>query len=214
MAFKIVVSDPKSRKAYQKEAEENASGLVGKKIGEMVSGGFLGMEGYELEITGGSDREGFPMRSDVDGQGRKRVVLAFPPGFHPARQGERKRKSIRGNTISRDISQINMRVVKPGKKPLDAVFGAKERPSEGKREEGKEAPKEGERPSEGKREGTKAGEKREEAKPRGKPKEEAAKEAPEQKMGVKTLEEREKEAPREGKNPHAGGGKKTEKQGK
>jgi len=197
MVFKIVVSDPKSRKAYQKETEENASGLIGKKVGEKVSGSFLGLEGYELEITGGSDRQGFPIRPDVDGQGRKRIVLAFPPGFHPVRHGERKRKSVRGNTISNDISQINLKIVKAGKKPLETVFGVKEKPKEGEKpaegvkegevKEKPAAPEEKKEATEGKKEAP-AGENGE--KPAEAKKEEAK---PEEKMGVKTLEEREKE---------------------
>ncbi len=212
MVFKIVVSDPKSRKAYQKEVEENASGLIGKKVGGKVSGGFLGLEGYELEITGGSDRQGFPIRPDVDGQGRKKIVLAFPPGFHPVRSGERKRKSVRGNTISKDISQINLKILKAGKKPLETVLGVKEKP--------KEAPKEGEKaevkPEEKKEEKP---EKKEEAPKEGKkeekpeekkevPKEEKAEKPVEEKMGVKTLEEKEKEIAKEEKEKPAEEGKK------
>lgn len=210
MAFKIVISDPKSRKAYQKEVEEGVSGLIGKRVGEKFPGGFLGLEGYELEITGGSDRQGFPMRPDVEGQARKKILLAFPPGFHPEREGERKRKSVRGNTISRDISQVNVRVVKPGKKPLDEVFGAKEKPE---KEAGKpEGKKPAETPKEGKPEAPKGEAKPEEKKETEKPKEEkkAPKERPpeeakpEEKMGVKTLEEREKELAKEGKGSRKG----------
>jgi small subunit ribosomal protein S6e len=201
MVFKIVISDPKSRKAYQKEVEEGASGLIGKKVGDKVSGGFLGLEGYEIEITGGSDKEGFPIRPDVDGPGRKKIVLAFPPGFHAVRQGERKRKSVRGNTISKDISQINMKVVKAGSKPLDVLLGAKEKkekpaegkegekPAEEKAEAKAEAPKE-EKPAESKEAKPEAEAPKEEAKPEEKPAEE--------KMGVKTLEEKESEAPKKG----------------
>lgn len=233
MVFKAVISDPKSRKAYQKEAEENASGLIGKKIGDRFSGAFLGLEGYELEITGGSDRQGFPMRPDVEGPARKRVVLAFPPGFHPIRKGERKRKSVRGNTVSKDISQINLRVVKVGKKALETLLGAKEKKPEekakpdGEREapEGekkggakKEKPKEEKRPAEAPKEGKPSEAPKEEAKKEGgparkeeaKPKEEVK---PEGKMGVKTLEEKEREVAKEEKRGPAEG-KKHEKEKK
>ena len=83
--FKIVISDPKTRKAYQKEVDETHSGLAGKKLGDMVSGSSLGLVGYELEITGGSDKQGFPMRRDVEGTVRKKILIALPPGFHPLR---------------------------------------------------------------------------------------------------------------------------------
>lgn len=74
--FKIVVSDPKAKKAYQKELEQGQTGLLGRKIGDKFSGNHIGLAGYELEVTGGSDKEGFPMRRDVDGPGRKKILLA------------------------------------------------------------------------------------------------------------------------------------------
>ena len=110
--FKVVVSDPKSRKAYQKEVEQAGSGMLGKKVGEKLSGDSIGLQGYELEITGGSDKQGFPMRPDVDGIARKKILLTLPPGFHPGTKGERKRKSVRGNTVSAQTSQVNTKVVK------------------------------------------------------------------------------------------------------
>lgn len=133
MAFKVVVSDPKNRKAYQKDADEASSGLSGKKIGEKLSGDFLGLTGYELEITGGSDKDGFPMRKDVEGIGRKRALLSGGSGFHPKIKGQRKRKSVRGNTISVQISQINMKIVKHGEKSPEELLGVK--PKEKKAEE-------------------------------------------------------------------------------
>jgi small subunit ribosomal protein S6e len=130
--FKIVVSDPKARKAFQKEVDQAASGLLGKKIGEKFSGSHLGLAGYELEVTGGSDNEGFPMRRDVDGPARKRILLSHGPGFHPKSRGRRKRKSIRGNTISQSISQINVKIITFGAKPVDESLGVKAK--EGKEE--------------------------------------------------------------------------------
>jgi small subunit ribosomal protein S6e len=194
MTFKIVVSDPKTKKAYQKEVGQKESGLIGKKIGEKISGNFLGLEGYEIEITGGSDKEGFPMRKDVEGTARKRVLLSYPPGFHPKSKGQRKRKSVRGNTISPGIVQLNAKVVTYGKKSLEEALGIKkkeekkpeEKPKEEKKpetkaEEKKEAPKEEKKPEE--KEEPKKEEKAEE-----KP-EEAASEKAEEKMGIKKLEE-------------------------
>jgi len=166
MTFKVVISDPKNRKAYQKESEKAASGLIGKKIGDKFPGKVLGLDGYELEITGGSDKDGFPMRKDVSGTGRKRVLLAFGPGFHPKKKGERRRKSIRGNTIADDIAQINVKVVKYGPKSITSYFGMEESKEE-KKAESKKA--EASKPV-GKKEAPKSGKKAEE-----KPKEEPAK---------------------------------------
>ncbi|UCD03086.1 MAG: 30S ribosomal protein S6e [Candidatus Aenigmatarchaeota archaeon] len=135
MAFKLVVSDPKSRKSYQKEV--SGEGIIGKKIGDKFSGSAAGLDGYELQITGGSDKDGFPMRKDVDGGGRKRILLSGPPGFHPRLEGQRKRKFIRGNTVSEDMAQVNAKVVKEGKDKLGKIFGGEkvEKPSEEPKEE-------------------------------------------------------------------------------
>jgi small subunit ribosomal protein S6e len=135
MAFKIVISDPKTKKSYQKEV--SGEGILGRKLGQAIDGAAAGLAGYELKITGGSDKDGFPMRKDISGPGRKRVLLSGAPGFHPDIEGERKRKSVRGNTVSEDTAQVNTKVVKQGKEPLEKIFGTtekKEEKSEGKEE--------------------------------------------------------------------------------
>ncbi|MBU0953554.1 MAG: 30S ribosomal protein S6e [Nanoarchaeota archaeon] len=140
--IKVVVSDPKSRGAIQKEVDQSVLG--NKKIGETFDGSHLGMAGYSLEITGGSDKDGFPMRRDVDGAGRKRIILTGPPGFHPERKGQRRRKSVHGNTIDDTIAQVNAKVVKYGTTPANQIFQtkkAKEEKAEEKPAEKKEAPK-------------------------------------------------------------------------
>lgn len=128
--FKIVVSDPKSRKAFQKEIDQKASGFMGKKIGDKVQGDAMGLSGYGFQITGGSDAQGFPMRKDVDGIARKRLLLSMGPGFHPESSGQRKRKSVRGNTISSAVSQINVKVATYGSKSLEQLIGKGEKKKE------------------------------------------------------------------------------------
>ena len=139
--FKIVVSDPKTRRTYQKEVPYMESGLLGRKIGEKVKGDFLGLPGYELQVTGGSDKQGFPMRQDMQGIGRKKFLLTGGTGFHPLRKGERRRKLVRGNTLSEEIVQVNMKVLTYGKDTLAKLFG-KEEKKETKHEEKKEEHKE------------------------------------------------------------------------
>lgn len=185
--FRVVISDPKSRRAFQKEVDQTASGFLGKKIGEKVPGTPLGLDGYHLEVTGGSDKEGFPMRRDVDGSGRKRIVLTQPPGFRPERKGQRKRKSVRGNLVSADITQINVKVAEYGKKSIEELFGVKK--EEKKAEPKAEAPKEQEKKEEHKAE-HKPAEKptqKTEEKPKEEPKEHVQEKA-EAKMGVKKVE--------------------------
>jgi len=195
MNFKLVISDPKSKKAYQKETDQKQTGLIGKKIGEKVSGNSLGLSGYELEITGGSDRQGFPMRRDVEGLMRKRILLSLPPGFHPKLRGQRKRKSVRGNTISAQISQVNLKVVTYGKENLDKLLGVKEKPKEKKEEAEKKEAKPEEKPKETKEAKPKEKEEeKKEEKPEKVEKPEKEERKPEEKMGIKELEKAEKEA--------------------
>lgn len=95
-------------KAWQvRVKDERATRLIGMKIGDVLDGELVGLKGVKLKITGGSDYSGFPMRPDIPGGVKKRVLLSGPPGFHPREKGERRRKIVRGNTITEDIVQIN-----------------------------------------------------------------------------------------------------------
>lgn len=87
--------------------DERTKMLIGLKIGDEFDGSIIGLKNVKLVIRGGSDNSGFPMRPDVMGGVKKRVLLSGPPGFHPREKGERRRKMIRGNTITEDIVQIN-----------------------------------------------------------------------------------------------------------
>jgi small subunit ribosomal protein S6e len=150
MNFKFVISS--ANRSYQVEKDQKECPVLGKKIGESFSGDFLGLEGYELIITGGSDRDGFPMRKDMDGVVKKRLILTDGIGFQ-AEKGLRKRKMVRGNTIGLDTVQINCNVTKQGQKPLAELLGKKEEKpkeenSEEPKEEAKEEPKAEEKPKE------------------------------------------------------------------
>lgn len=122
--IKVVVSDPKTGRAYQLEPEESLEkGLFGIEIGDVVDGEALGLPGYKLEVTGGTDRAGFPMRFDVTGPRRTRVLLSGGPGFNPTRKGERSRKSVRGRSISKDIAQLNVKVLEWGEESIGEILG-------------------------------------------------------------------------------------------
>jgi len=124
MDFRVVVSDPKSGKAYQVELKDpGASKLLGKHIGEKIEGEVLGMPGYSMQITVGSDREGFPMRADLPGSKRRKILLSTGTGYHPTAEGKKKRKSIHGRDVSHDIGQINVKVVESGAKSLEELLG-------------------------------------------------------------------------------------------
>jgi small subunit ribosomal protein S6e len=133
--FKLVISDPETRKAYQLEVDQNkAAFLIGKKIGDEADLSPLGLSGYIVKITGGTDKDGFPMHPNIEGTVKKKVLLSGPPCFHPERKGQRRKKTVRGNTISPDIVQINCKVVKKGEKSLEELIPKKEKKEEEKKE--------------------------------------------------------------------------------
>lgn len=115
-----MISDPETGKAIQYELDEvKTNAMIGKHVGEIVEGDLLGLPGYKLRITGGSDSAGFPIRPDVHGSGKKRVLIRGTPGFKPDRKGQAKRKTVRGRELSSAISQVNMRVEEKGGTPLE-----------------------------------------------------------------------------------------------
>jgi small subunit ribosomal protein S6e len=122
---KLILSDPTAKKTYQMEiSDDKARSLLGRKMGETISGDPVGLKGYQMLITGGSDKEGFPMRNDVHGEGRKKILLARGAGYRPTEKGVRKRKMIRGNTVTLEIVQVNTKVTKAGEKPLEEIIGS------------------------------------------------------------------------------------------
>lgn len=108
-------------KTFQVESE-NPEQILGTQIGETFSGGIIGLDGYELEVTGGSDKDGFPMRRSVEGTERKRMLLGDGSGIQNQEEGMKKRKSVRGNTVSNQIQQLNTKVVESGEKSVEELL--------------------------------------------------------------------------------------------
>ncbi len=123
--FKVVVNDIKNGKSHQVQVSgHHANSLIGKKVGDDVDGIFISLPGYKLQITGGTDKDGFPMRKDLDGIRRRRILVSKSLGFNAKEGGLRRKKSIRGNTISTDLVQINMKVTKYSSKPIDQLLSS------------------------------------------------------------------------------------------
>ena len=130
--MKLVVSDPKTGKSYQSEIPKEQEGsIVGARIGDQIDGGLVGAAGYSLQLTGGSDGSGFPMKNDIPGNRKMASLITKGVGFFSKRKGERRRKMVRGNNYSQDIVQVNAMVVTAGSVALEELFGKKE---DGKKE--------------------------------------------------------------------------------
>ncbi|MBA0561033.1 hypothetical protein Golob_017892, partial [Gossypium lobatum] len=117
------------RKIWVEEANskvENSRAFFDKRISQEVSGDALGEEfkGYVFKIMGGCDKQGFPMKQGVLTPGRVRLLLhRGTPCFrgYGRRNGERRRKSVRGCIVSQDLSVLNLVIVKKGENDLPGL---------------------------------------------------------------------------------------------
>ena len=150
MPFKINIAD-KTGKTYKLELENEE--LVGKSLHDKLSGKELlaDLNDYEFEITGASDKSGFTAHKDVQGSGRKKLLLIYGKGMkkRPRKEGKKKvsnpkpkglrlRKTVRGQMISPEITQINLKILKQGSKKLSEIFPDQNKPKEKPEEKKKE----------------------------------------------------------------------------
>lgn len=145
MVFKINVSH--KGKTFKTETE--SENLVGTSIGDKIEGKLLNenLEGYEIQITGTSDKSGFMGSPEIDGPNLHKVLLGYGKGMHKKPKGETKknkrpnglrlRKTVRGKEISPATVQINSKVLKEGTKKFDSLFEApaEETPAEEEKKE-------------------------------------------------------------------------------
>ncbi len=124
--FQLIVSDPKSKTSKAASLEgTKAQALVGKSIGEEIDGKLLGVGNVKLRITGGTDKDGVPMRFDIQGAARKRAILSGGVGYKPSDSGERQRKLLRGRVISEETLQVNSVIVSGVEAPILPTEAAK-----------------------------------------------------------------------------------------
>ena len=104
--YKLTVSDKNGKSVSKEVKEADANPLLGLEIPAETDASIVGLSG-KITITGGSDKSGVPMRPDVHGPARKYVLLSKGVGLKDTEKGLRKRKLVRGNTISDEIYQLN-----------------------------------------------------------------------------------------------------------
>jgi small subunit ribosomal protein S6e len=115
--FKLTISDIKGKSLSKELKDSDANPLLGLQLGHETDATVVGLSG-KLKLTGGSDKSGVPMRNDLHGSARKRVLLSKGVGLQDVETGDRVRKLIRGNTISEEIYQINCKF--DGELPIEA----------------------------------------------------------------------------------------------
>jgi len=99
------------------EDEKKVRCFMDKRISQEVDGGAIGDEykGYVFRISGGNDKQGFAMMQGVLHPNRVRLLMdKRHPGYRPRRNGDRRRKSVRGCIVAGDLSVLNLIVVKKG----------------------------------------------------------------------------------------------------
>jgi small subunit ribosomal protein S6e len=120
---RLVIADPRKGRTKQIEIEdEKLSNLIGAKIGDKISGNPFGFPGYEFQITGGSSENGTPMRSDVHGGIRKKILVSKGPSYYPQERGLRRRKMVHGNMITDVKKKYSKRKRKEARKKKKRNF--------------------------------------------------------------------------------------------
>jgi small subunit ribosomal protein S6e len=108
--LRLTLSDPKTKKSYNAEADEKTKlHLLGKKINDEVdlSGIAPGLKG---KITGGSDKQGFPMHTKLDSESSKKILTTKGIGFRTNRNGERRRVRVAGRVVVAGTAQVNIKI--------------------------------------------------------------------------------------------------------
>jgi small subunit ribosomal protein S6e len=122
--FTVAVSDPEDGHTYQIDVDgQDANRFIGRELSDEVDGGAVGLDGYTLELTGGSDTSGRPMRPDVRGVATKEIMSDGGVGFKPTTDGERKRITVRGREVSDDTRQINAKITARGSDDVADLLG-------------------------------------------------------------------------------------------
>ena len=112
----LIISDPETGTSQKVEIEDaRMAPLIGRRIGEVIDGTVADLAGYKIQLTGGTDKDGIPMRPDVHGGVKARIVLSGGVGYKPKKKGERKRVVVRGNTVSVDTTFLNFKIVEKPK---------------------------------------------------------------------------------------------------
>jgi len=117
--MKINIASPANglQKVIEIDDEKRLQNLYDRRIAQEIDGSTLGDEfnGYVLRISGGNDKQGFPMRQGILTNNRVRILCGpDQKGYRARRTGERKRKSLRGCIVAQDIAVLNLVITKEG----------------------------------------------------------------------------------------------------
>jgi len=122
--MKLNISYPPTgcQKCIEVDDDKKLHALYDKSMAQEIAGDALGFPGYVFKITGGNDKQGFPMKQGI--KTNERVRLLMGPNsktYRPRRSGERKRKSVRGCIVASDIAVVHLVIVKKGDEELPGI---------------------------------------------------------------------------------------------
>jgi len=112
------------QKVFDFEDEKKVRIFYDKRVSQEVDGSSLGDEwkGYVFRISGGNDKQGFPMKQGVLTNQRVRLLLSTGHScYRPRRTGERKRKSVRGCIVDGNLSVLSLVIVKKGEQDIPGL---------------------------------------------------------------------------------------------
>jgi len=124
--MKLNIANPATgaQKLLDLDDEKKFRIFYDKKMSQEVPGDSVGDEwkGYIFRITGGNDKQGFPMKQGVLLPNRVKLLLADGHSCYRARRtGERKRKSVRGCIVGPDIAVLSLIIVKQGEAQIPGL---------------------------------------------------------------------------------------------
>ncbi|XP_017884441.1 40S ribosomal protein S6-like [Ceratina calcarata] len=124
--MKLNVSYPATgcQRLFEISDEHKLRVFYEKRMGAEVEADALGNEwkGYVVRISGGNDKQGFPMKQGVLTNGRVRLLLSKGHScYRPRRDGERKRKSVRGCIVDANLSVLALVIVKKGEQHIPGL---------------------------------------------------------------------------------------------
>jgi small subunit ribosomal protein S6e len=127
--MKLNIANPSTgcQKLVDIQDERKLRCFYDKRISQEVEGDSVGEEfrGYRFRITGGNDKQGFPMKQGILVNGRVRILLSDGSScYNPKRKGERKRKSVRGCIVGPDLSVLSLIIVKKGESEIPGLTDA------------------------------------------------------------------------------------------
>lgn len=112
------------QKIIEIDDEKRLQNLYERRMAQEIDGSVLGeeFEGYILRVSGGNDKQGFPMRQGVLTNTRVRLLCKKGhKAYRQRRAGERKRKSVRGCIVGQDIAVLNLVVTQIGANTIEGL---------------------------------------------------------------------------------------------